>query len=230
LIREETGDVRRFRLPTDAGGEVTFEVHFAPPLKAIEQTVGHDGHDLLVIADPGKRGLHRVVTTNLAHRAALETMVSVLAVKGDHLDGRVVLCADGSKSARRAFPILRPLLPAVGDQVDVLGVRERRAEAIIKETCVVCAERARGWLTAAGKRSEVVIREGERAEEVILDEVGSDSLLVMGASLRSDLARRLQGSVPLRVMERGLSSVLLAKCLPEETMPLPGQPEAPLTR
>jgi nucleotide-binding universal stress UspA family protein len=202
------------------GPGIAFAVSFGSPLPAIQAAVEDGDHDLLVIADPGKKGLHRVVTTNLAHRTALDTMISVLAVKGDHLDSRVILCADGSKSARRAYPLLRRLLPALGGRVDVLGVHEHRTEDLVKETCVVCAERARTWLTGAGKVSDVHIKEGESAVDVIDAESGDDALVVLGASLRSDLARRLKGSVPLRVMEKGHASVLLVKTLPEEEMPL----------
>jgi len=220
-IREETGDVRVFRVPMATGHIATFQVCFGPPLPTIQAAVeGGGDNDLLVIADPGKKGLHRVVTTNLAHRTALDTMISVLAVKGDHLDSRVILCADGSKSARRAYPLLRQLLPALGDRIDVLGVHERLAENDVKETCVICAERARTWLTSAGKQSTIHIKEGENAVDVILAEGGDDALIVLGASLRSDLARRLKGSVPMRVMEKTRASVLLVKALPEAEMPL----------
>jgi nucleotide-binding universal stress UspA family protein len=220
-IREETGDVRVFRVAMAAGRTATFQVCFGPPLPTIQAAVeGGDDHDLLVIADPGKKGLHRVVTTNLAHRTALDTMISVLAVKGDHLDSRVILCADGSKSARRAYPLLRQLLPALGGRVDILGVHERLAANDVKETCVICAERARTWLTNAGKESTIHIKEGESAVDVILAESGDDALIVLGASLRSDLARRLKGSVPMHVMEKSRASVLLVKALPEEEMPL----------
>jgi len=220
-IREETGDVRVFRVPMAAGHTATFQVCFGPPLPTIQAAVEGGGeHDLLVIADPGKKGLHRVVTTNLAHRTALDTMISVLAVKGEHLDSRVILCADGSKSARRAYPLLRQLLPALGGRVDVLGVHERLAQDEVKETCVICAERARTWLTNAGKESTIHIKEGENAVDVILAEGGDDALIVLGASLRSDLARRLKGSVPMHVMERSRASVLLVKALPEAEMPL----------
>jgi nucleotide-binding universal stress UspA family protein len=220
-IREETGDIRVFRVRMASGRTATFEVCFGSPLATIQTVVeGGDEHDLLVIADPGKKGLHRVVTTNLAHRAALDTMISVLAVKGEHLDSRVVLCADGSKSARRAYPLLRRLLPALGGRVDVLGVHERLAADEVKETCVICAERARAWLTGAGKESTIHIKEGENAVDVMLAECGDDALIVLGASLRSDLARRLKGSVPMHVMEKSHASVLLVKALPEEEMPL----------
>jgi nucleotide-binding universal stress UspA family protein len=219
-IREEAGDVRVFRLPLVNGRGATFMVSFGSPLPVIQAAVERSDHDLLVIADPGKKGLHRVVTTNLAHRAALDTMVSVLAVKGEHLSSRVLLCADGSKSARRAYPLLRQLLPALGSTVDVLGVHERSADDEVKETCVICAERAKSWLAKAGKECTVHIKEGDSAADVIVGEAGGDALIVMGASLRSDLQRRLKGSVPMHVMERSPASVLLAKTLPEEEMPL----------
>jgi len=220
-IREESGDVRVFRVAMAGGQVAAFQVRFGSPLATIQAAVEGGGDcDLLVIADPGKRGLHRVVTTNLAHRAALDVMISVLAVKGDHLDSRVILCADGSKSARRAYPLLRQLLPALGGRMDVLGVHERLANDEIKETCVICAERARSWLVNAGKESTVHIKEGESAADVILAESGDDALIVLGASLRSDLARRLKGSVPMHVMEKSRASVLLVKTLPEAEMPL----------
>lgn len=57
--------------------------------------------------------------------------------------------------------------------------------------------------------------EGERPEELILEEAGDESVIVMGASLRHDVHHRVRGSLPLQVLAKTESSVLLAK-LPSE--------------
>ena len=147
-------------------------------------------------------------------------MVSLLAVKGEHLDSRVYLCADGTRSARRAYPVLNWMLPALNQNIDVIGVTETKAAETLKEACVHCAQRARAWLESEDKKSQVLIREGKQVDEVILKEAGDDAIIVMGASLRSDFNRRLKGSVPLRVIEKGKATVLLAKSLPEDEMPV----------
>ena len=77
-----------------------------------------------------------------------------------------MLCADGSSSARRAYPVLNWMLPALPGKFNVIGVTLTQAEQVLKETCEECAKRARAWLAAEDKDTDVVIREGEDAAAI----------------------------------------------------------------
>lgn len=217
---EPTGE-RVFYVQNLAGRNICFTVCFGDPFDAIQSQIyskDEGSETLLVIADPGKKGIHRMFTSNLAHRACLDLMTSVLAVKGEHLDAPVFLCADGSSSARRAYPVLNGLLPALPGPFKVIGVTLTQAEQVLKETCEACAKRARAWLAAEGKETELVIREGENTAQTIMDEAGDQAIVVIGASMRSDLSKRLLGGVSMSVLEDGKATVLLAKALPSEEM------------
>lgn len=216
---EEPSGERVFFAQTVAGQNLRFTVRFGDPFDAIESelyTQDDSDYTLLVIADPGKKGIHRMFTSNLAHRACLDLMTSVLAVKGEHLDETVFLCADGSSSARRAYPLLNWMLPALPGHFKVIGVTLTQAEEVLKETCEECAKRARAWLAAEDKEAEVLIREGEDPAQIIIDEAGDDAIVVMGASMRSDLSKRLLGGVSMSILEHSKATVLLAKALPAD--------------
>ena len=217
---EPSGE-RVFFAQTISGQSLQFIVRFSDPFDAIQSelyTQDESEYTLLVIADPGKKGIHRMFTSNLAHRACLDLMTSVLAVKGEHLDNSVFLCADGSSSARRAYPVLNWMLPALPGQFKVIGVTLTQADEVMKETCEECAKRARAWLAAEDKETEVLIREGEEPAEIIIEEAGDGAIVVMGASMRSDLSKRLLGGVSMSVLENSKASVLLAKAMPADEL------------
>ena len=78
-----------------------------------------------------------------------------------------------------------------------------------------CDEGTTYWLDSCGKEGDLLLREGERPEESILEEAGGESVIVMGGSLRHDVHHRMRGSLPLQVLAKTESSVLLAKLPPE---------------
>ena len=78
-----------------------------------------------------------------------------------------------------------------------------------------CVERARAWLDHCGKGGDLLLREGDRLQDLIVEEAGDNSVVVMGASLRHDVHHRVRGSLPLQVLAKTDSSVLLAKLPPE---------------
>ena len=51
-----------------------------------------------------------------------------------------------------------------------------------------------------------------------LEEAGDDAIVVMGASMRSDLSKRLLGGVSMSVLENSKASVLLAKAMPADEL------------
>ncbi|MBF0625639.1 MAG: universal stress protein [Magnetococcales bacterium] len=215
-LREGEEDCWFFHLGRPDGGTVVLRVDFGPLLSTLlERFDPHDPEQLLVLSDPGRRGLHRLLTGNLAHRVALRGYVSVLVVKGvAAVDQRVILCLDGSPASRRAWPFLEALLPVLGPRVDVLGVRVVRGGRLLQDPCEPCARQARDRLRATGKTSDAIIRQGPEAGQAIREEAGAGALVVMGDSSRGDLERLWAGSVPLDVLEQGHASLLLVKMPP----------------
>jgi nucleotide-binding universal stress UspA family protein len=103
----------------------------------------------------------------------------------------------------------------VSGQVDLIWVRKPGATEEELRAGSECVQRARTWLDNCGKEGELLLREGDRPQDLILEEAGDDSVVVMGASLRHDVHRRVRGSLPLQVLAKTESSLLLAKLSPE---------------
>ena len=61
----------------------------------------------------------------------------------------------------------------------------------------------------------LIEKEATEAAAAICAEAGKDSVILMGASLRHDVYRRMRGSLPMQILDETQSSVLLVK-LPAE--------------
>jgi nucleotide-binding universal stress UspA family protein len=194
---------------------IAFYECFGPLVEAINREVDEHGYSLLIAAPPRRGRLGRLLIGNLARNLALDLHTSLLIVRGGGPDSRFLVCADGSPSALRQFPMLRQLLPAIRKPVDILCLSSpglhprtiREAEAYL--------QRARDWLTECRKLGAAVVRESHDRSQTILEIAGEDSVIMLGSSLRHDVYRRIRGSLPLRILERTASSVLLVKRLPE---------------
>jgi nucleotide-binding universal stress UspA family protein len=94
-------------------------------------------------------------------------------------------------------------------------VRNPKAIAEEVEAGNECVQRARAWLDRCGKKGDLLLPKGDRPQELILEVAGKDSLVVMGASLKHDVHHRVRGSLPIQLLARTESSLLLAKLPPE---------------
>ncbi|UCG11766.1 MAG: universal stress protein, partial [Deltaproteobacteria bacterium] len=184
-------------------------------IDALNQEVDEHQHDVVVVAPPRRSGLGRLVVRDAARLLALDLHTSVMVVRGGDLSGRLLVCADGSPSARRLFPLLKQVLPAVHGPVDLIWVRKPGASEKEFRAGTECVERARAWLDRCGKGGDLLMPEGDRPQDVIIEAAGDNSVVVMGASLRHDVHHRVRGSLPLQVLSRTESSLLLAKLPPE---------------
>ncbi len=200
---------------TPSGRRVPFYERYGHLIDVLNYEVDEHQQDLVIVGAPRRQGLGRLVGGDRANLLARELHASVFLVRNGDLNSRLLVCADGSPSARRLFPLLKQLLPAVAGPVDLLWVQKPGMSHEEREAGSECVQRARAWLGSCGKEGDLLLPEGERPEEVILEEAGDESVIVMGASLRHDLHRRVRGSVPLQVLAKTESSVLLAK-LPAE--------------
>jgi nucleotide-binding universal stress UspA family protein len=200
---------------TASGRRVPFYERYGHLLDALNYEVDEHQQDLVVIAAPRRSRLGRFIGGDKARQLALDLHSSVLLVRGGNMDSRFLVCADGSPSARRLFPLLKRLLPAIGGPVDIIWVRKPDATVEEIKAGDECAHKARVWVDSCGKEGTLLLPEGDRPVDIILDTAGNDSVVVMGASLRHDVHHRVRGSLPLQVLAKTESSLLLAKLPPE---------------
>lgn len=200
---------------TPSGRRVPFYERYGHLIEVLNYEVDEHQQDLVVVGAPRRQGLGRFVSGDRANHLARDLHASVFLVRNGDLNSRFLVCADGSPSARRLFPLLKQLLPAIRGPVDLMWVRKPDATNEETEAGNECVQRARAWLKSCGKEGDVLLREGERPEELIREEAGDESVIVMGASLRHDVHHRVRGSVPLQVLAKTESSILLAKLPPE---------------
>jgi nucleotide-binding universal stress UspA family protein len=200
---------------TPAGQRVPFYERYGHLIEVLNHEIDEHHHDLMVIAAPRRSRLGRLVSGDRARRLVLDLHGSLFLMRGGTMDSRFLVCADGSPSARRLFPLLRQLLPVVRGPVDIIWVRTPGAAQEELSEGRDCVQRARAWLDRCGKSGDLLMPEGDRPTDLILEAAGNDSVVVMGGSLRHDVHRRVRGSLPLQVLSRTESSVLLAKVPPE---------------
>ena len=200
---------------TTSGGRVPFYERYGHLIDVLNYEVDQHEHDLVVVAAPRRSGLGRFLTGDSARPLALDLHSSVLLVRGGDADSRLLVCADGSPSARRLFPLLRQLLPAVRGSVDLIWVRDPGADEEEIRLGQECVQRARAWLDSCGKPGGLLVPQGERPQEQILEAAGHNSVIVVGASLKHDVHHRVRGSLPLQILAQTKSSVLLANLPPE---------------
>jgi nucleotide-binding universal stress UspA family protein len=200
---------------TASGRRVPFYERYGHLVDTLNYEVDEQQQDLVIAAAPRRSRLGRFMAGDKARQLALDLHSSILLVRGGNMDSRFLVCADGSPSARRLFPLLKKLLPAIGGPVDLIYVCNPGATEEEKRAGSECAHKARVWLGSCGKEGDLLLPEGDRPEDSILEAAGVDSVVVMGASLRHDVHHRVRGSLPLKVLAKTGSSLLLAKLPPE---------------
>ena len=204
-----------FLAETPSGSRVPFYERYGRLTEVLNYEVDEHRHDLVVIAVPRRSGLGRFVPGERGRSLVLDLHGSVFLVRGGDLHSRFLVCADGSPSARRLFPLLKQLLPATQESVDLIWVRQPGLTHEEIRQGKEYLEGARAWLDRCAKKGNLLLREGDRPQDLILGEARDNSVVVMGASLRHDVHHRVRGSLPLQVLSKTESSLLLAKLPPE---------------
>ena len=205
----------RFTGMTPGGERVPFYECFGQLVETLNRVMDEQHFHLLIVSPTRRTGISRLLAGDLAGRLVLDLNTSILFVKDGGPDDRYIVCADGSPSSRRLFPFLKELLPAVRDPLEIIWVKKPEAGQAAVQAAEQFLAHAGDWLTDCGRKSVVHRLQGARPADLILQAAGSDAVIVLGASLRHDLYRRLRGSLPLEVITKTKSSVLLVK-LPHE--------------
>ena len=196
-----------YRLNLDTGKPVRLWLSYDEPNIALEKLVKKYNADLVVIRGEETGILKRILGKSVAEVAALKLPASILVVRSPvYPDTPFVVASDGSESSRRAFGILRKLMPAIRKPIDI----------ILKEG--IDGSAIEDWLKESGKNGETLrldeIGAGLSPLRQLLFSMQPGHVLVVGASMRSYLLRFLQGSVPLSLVRRAPFSVLVSKEIP----------------
>lgn len=204
-----------FVCKTVSGERIPFYECFGHFIEALNREVDAQGYNLLIISPPRRSSLRRLITGDTTRKLALDLHSSILIVRGGGPDSRFMICADGSPSARRQFPLLRNILPAIREPVDLIWVKKPNSDEEASQAAAECLQHARNWLENCDKTGYMHQLEGEDPAGLIVEAAGCQSVIVMGASLRHDVYRRMLGSLPMQVLAQTDSSVLLVKLPPE---------------
>jgi nucleotide-binding universal stress UspA family protein len=199
-----------------ADERIAFYECFGSFMETLNKEIDEHRYPLLIAAPPRRGKFGRLVAGDATRKLALDLHTSLLVVRGGGPDSRFLVCTDGSPSARRQFPLLLQLLPAIVQPVDLLCVLPPDPDPQSEQEARACLERAEQWLSGCRKLGSVTVRESKDPMQPIIEAAGDDSVLMMGGSLRHDVYRRMLGSLPMRVLQHTPSSVLIVKRLPEE--------------
>jgi nucleotide-binding universal stress UspA family protein len=197
------------------GERIPFYECFGHFIETINNEVDRNGYNLLVISPPRRKGLGRLVAGDTTRKLALDLHTSVLIARSGGPDSRFLVCADGSASARRQFPLLKNLLRAIREPVELVWVKKPDDDEDASKAAAECLQHARNWLENCDRNGSVHRLEGDNPAELIVKAAGDKAVIVMGASLRHDVYRRMLGSLPMQVLTQTDASVLLVKLPPE---------------
>lgn len=197
------------------GTRIPFYESFGHFIEALNREIDEHRYDLLIAAPPQRSRLGRWMTGNTTRKLALDLHTSLLVVRDGGPESRFLICADGSPSSRRQFPMLKRLLPAIVPPVDLICVRRPKDDEQTVKAAQECLAHAREWLSGCKKDGRILAVENDRRAEQIIESAGRDTVIMMGASLRHDVYRLMLGSLPMQILERSPASVLVVKLPPE---------------
>ncbi len=200
---------------TPAGNKIPFYACFGHFIEILNHMIEQSHYKLFIISMPPPNRLKRLLAQSVTRKLALDLHTSLLVVRGGGPDSRYLICADGSPSARRQFPLLKYLLPAITGPIEIAWYKDENAEPSTVKAAEHCLDLASGWLDSEGKEVTVHRLTGQNRLDTILKAAGGNSVICLGASLRHDVYRRMKGSLPIQILTLTTSSVLLAKLPPE---------------
>ncbi|MEJ2282851.1 MAG: universal stress protein [Desulfobacterales bacterium] len=200
---------------TPSGQRIPFYVCFGHLIEILNHEIEKHQYDLVIIAPPPRGRLRKMILGDISRKLVLDLHTSVLITRGGDPHSRFLVCADGSAAAKRQFPLLMQFLPVIEPPVELVCVLAPDHDETAVQEADHCIQEATRWLAARGKQFTVHRRMGEQPAEAISAIAGDGAVIFLGASLRHDVYRRFLGSLPMQILARTKSSVLVAKALPE---------------
>ena len=209
---------------TGSDQRITFNESFGHFIDTLNHEIERHRYNLLIISPQCIGRLQRLVKGDPVRKLALDLHTSVLVVRGGGPDSPYMVCTDGSPSAKRQFPLLKNLLHAIQGSVDLVWVKKPGADPQAIRKAEASLQEAWRWLEDCDRIVAVHRLEGDHPADLIVDRAGDSTVIVMGASLRHDVYRRMLGSLPMQVLSRSQSSILLVKLPPEAEADLSKDP------
>jgi len=157
VVIQDTPHGHMFPCKTETGDRVLFYECFGHFIEALNHEIDKHDYQLLIISPPRRNGLQRILATDASRQLALDLHASFLVVRGGGPDSRYLICADGSPSSKRQFPLLKQLLPAIRTPVDILWVRDPQARPHQIHDAEECLKHASDWLEACKKKGPFII-------------------------------------------------------------------------
>ena len=194
---------------------IAFYENFGHFIDTLNHEIDRHRYHLVVVSPQCLGRLQRLVQGDPVRKLALDLHTSVLVVRGGGPDSHYMVCADGSPSAKRQFPLLKEILHGIRGGVDLVWVQKPGISGEEIQVAEECLQQAWRWLDNCDRTGTIHRLEGDSPAELILDRAGDSSVIVLGASLRHDVYRRMLGSLPMQVLSKSQSSVLLVKLPPE---------------
>ena len=226
LLIRELPNGYSFFCNTPSNQRIPFYVCFGHLIEILNYEIEKHHYDLLIIAPPQRGRLRKMILGDISRKLVLDLHTSVLIVRGGRPNSRFLVCADGSAASKRHFPLLKQFLPVIEPPVELVCVLSHDSEETTVQEADDCIQQATRWLTACGKPYTVHRLMADRPAEVIAATAGDGAVIFIGASLRHDVYRRLLGSMPIQILARTKSSVLVAKALPEGDLSYLADPDS----
>ncbi|MHC4458714.1 MAG: hypothetical protein ACYS0I_16835 [Planctomycetota bacterium] len=204
-----------FICTTPSGERIPFYERFGHFIEALNHVVADHRYDLLIIAPPRRSVLWRFLLGDTTRKLALDLYTSILVVRGGNPNSRYLVCADGSPSARRQFPLLKMLLPTIKGPLELVWAKSPDASEEKIRAAEECLQHATNWLENCDKYNIIRQLDGNNPTDLILEAAGGDAVIMMGASLRHDVYKRMMGSLPIQILSKTESSMILVKLPPD---------------
>jgi nucleotide-binding universal stress UspA family protein len=187
-------------LPGTQGQDIRLRVREGDIVTEINREAESEQNDLVIFGASQQRHILQKLIQFVD--CSLLVVKNPLDVTYDFL-----LCTDSSPAARKAESFTARLAKFLNFRVTILSVAKfRNREHVAMEG----AERASRFLAKAGLRHSVVVRTGNVVDE-ISQLAGNSTVVVMGASRRSEIRKWLFGTKSTEVVARVPCPVLIVK-------------------
>ena len=209
-IRHYGTGLRRIRLE-ESKIPIRLWLAYTSPNEALTTLVKENESDLVIIRGEETSLLKRLLGHNLAEAVAINLPTNILVIRGAvYPNTPFVIASDGSESSQRTFGILRKLLPAIENPIDM----------IVKENADT--QNLQTWLASHNLKGNVMTHESAENEHAttplnqIIEKIPENCVLVLGASMRNFILRTFTSSLPLALVRSAPFSVLISKELPDK--------------
>jgi nucleotide-binding universal stress UspA family protein len=201
------------------GAVVDTAVLAGNPADAILEQAVRGGYSLILMATRGRSGLGKLIFGSTAEEILERSPIPVFAAhpRGKNAPApritKIVVPLDGSHRSGSILKALSPMARALGARVLVLTIVSPRGREVLPVELVaknILAEQKE--LEAAGIRTEMIVRYGDPATEILAaGALEEHTLVALSTHGRTGLDKVLFGSVAEKVLRQGAFPMLVVR-------------------